>query len=703
MNRLWSIILLLVLAACGGGGGGGGGGGDKKTPVQEFQMFRCTVHRQYDGLTGIGFWGLCPNENWNLKSGQPVFPNKDACWTAVEALKRSDPYIYDNSQEDRDRGMAEKLWCFEPDTTPPAILSVSPANDSNDFPVSGSSVHADFSDNMDSATITAASFTLEDSAGTLVAGTVSYGFSSRVARFKADAALQHLTTYTARLTTSITDKVGNPLTSEHVWSFTTEDVYQPPADETAPQLVVELPSANSTCGLADGVVTARFNEPVVAASGAFTLQDSSGGLVDGTLEVINTLATFTPSLPLSADDVYTAQFSGGLTDIAGNALAATDWSFRTELAPEGTWTPTATPTGLAGRSGHTAVWTGSEMIIWGGNNWQAPFPWFQYLADVARYDPDSDQWSTGSASGAPQARGQHTATWTGTEMLVWGGVLSRCSDQGCLYSTNTGGRYNPATDTWSPMSTVGAPSGRRRHTAIWTGSELIIWGGVGNDARYPYDDGARYDPATDTWSPLSVIDAPAPRGDHKAVFDGERMIVWGGTSDGYHVISDGSIYDPVADMWTAMPILAGPGAIGIPDPASVASSGTDMFVQLPESDWNQDEYADEWYESYFSETYRFNYQDQQWHPVVNACDPLATPNAVWLNGRLLGWNATYSRGETYSEVLASWAPITPYPKQIAAGATVVVAGDEVIVWGGRHGGQTDGGDSATNVGYRLSF
>ena len=42
---------------------------------------------------------------------------------------------------------------------------------------------------------------------------------------------------------------------------------------------------------------------------------------------------------------------------------------------------------------------------------------------------------------------------------------------------NTGGRYNPATDTWTATSLDGAPSGRAFHTVVWTDKEMIVWGG----------------------------------------------------------------------------------------------------------------------------------------------------------------------------------------------------------------------------------
>ena len=34
-------------------------------------------------------------------------------------------------------------------------------------------------------------------------------------------------------------------------------------------------------------------------------------------------------------------------------------------------------------------------------------------------------------------------------------------------------------DTWTATSTANAPSGRDGHTAVWTGSEMIVWGGYG--------------------------------------------------------------------------------------------------------------------------------------------------------------------------------------------------------------------------------
>jgi len=130
-----------------------------------------------------------------------------------------------------------------------------------------------------------------------------------------------------------------------------------------------------------------------------------------------------------------------------------------------TWIATTTTNAPASRAGHTAVWTGSEMIVWGGG---ATGP--TYLNTGGRYNPSTDSWTPTSATNAPDPRGGHTALWTGSEMIVWGGF----NESGNL---NTGGRYNPGTDSWTATSTTNAPVGRQDCSVVWAGSEMIVWGG----------------------------------------------------------------------------------------------------------------------------------------------------------------------------------------------------------------------------------
>ncbi len=179
------------------------------------------------------------------------------------------------------------------------------------------------------------------------------------------------------------------------------------------------------------------------------------------------------------------------------------------------WSPMSTVGAPTARHKHTAVWTGSEMIVWGG------FPPLGGTNSGGRYDPVSDMWTpTGTAGSVAEPRYEHTAVWTGREMIIWGGLL------GFL---NTGGRYDPVADSWLQTSTgSGVPSPRRYHTAIWTGKEMIVWGGVAA-AGSAHKSGGRYDPVADAWMPTS-LDANTPSGRivHSAIWTGIQMIIWGG-------------------------------------------------------------------------------------------------------------------------------------------------------------------------------
>ena len=93
--------------------------------------------------------------------------------------------------------------------------------------------------------------------------------------------------------------------------------------------------------------------------------------------------------------------------------------------------------------------------------------------------------------------------WTGSEMIVWGGWTRQ------LGYLNTGGRYNPSTDSWTATSTTNAPAGRANHTAVWTGSEMIVWGG--HDELHYLNTGGRYNPSTDSWTATSTTNAPDAR------------------------------------------------------------------------------------------------------------------------------------------------------------------------------------------------
>jgi hypothetical protein len=116
----------------------------------------------------------------------------------------------------------------------------------------------------------------------------------------------------------------------------------------------------------------------------------------------------------------------------------------------------------------------------------------------------ADTWTPTDFTSVPDPREFPTVVWTGSEMIVWGGYPQ----------LNTGGRYNPSTDSWTATSTVNAPGGRELHTAVWTGSEMIVWGGEDVNNSFPIT-GGRYcasgTSASPTPTPCTGRCAPTPR------------------------------------------------------------------------------------------------------------------------------------------------------------------------------------------------
>jgi N-acetylneuraminic acid mutarotase len=107
------------------------------------------------------------------------------------------------------------------------------------------------------------------------------------------------------------------------------------------------------------------------------------------------------------------------------------------------------------------------MIIWGG------FDNGGYANTGGRYNPNTNSWTATSLTGAPSPRQEHTAVWTGTEMIVWGGYFFDFMG----HTLATGGRYNPTSDSWIATGTNNTPQDRASHTAVWTGIEMVVWGG----------------------------------------------------------------------------------------------------------------------------------------------------------------------------------------------------------------------------------
>ena len=333
------------------------------------------------------------------------------------------------------------------------------------------------------------------------------------------------------------------------------------------------------------------------------------------------------------------------------------------------WTSTSAPADASERSEHSAIWSGSEMIVWGGNG--GGF----LVNNGLRYNPATDAWSPVAGSGAPSARATHTAVWSGSEMLIWGG-------RSASTTLGTGARYNPAANTWSEITTNGAPVPRHDHTAVWAGGEMIVWGGHSAFNAGPLGDGARYNPANNTWVALNSNGAPAARGHHSAVWTGDEMIVWGGYTL-WPAFGDGARYSPTSNTWTPMPSANAPSPRGS---HSAIWTGTEMIL------WGGVTQG-----SYLNSGARFNPATSTWTalPLTNAPAPRCFHTAVWAGTQMIVWGGINSTnlggsyfGACYLVSENKWSPTTlagcaPYRRDHSA----VWDGTQMLIWGGDQGGK----------------
>ena len=213
---------------------------------------------------------------------------------------------------------------------------------------------------------------------------------------------------------------------------------------------------------------------------------------------------------------------------------------------------------LAQRVHPLVVWTGTEMLVIGGDNPGGSL----LVSSGSAYDVQTDAWRTIATPPIGFVSDRSPFVWTGTELLVWPG------DGGSASMVVTPIAYDPTGDRWRELPAP--PAERRQHAAsVWTGAEWIVWGGRSgaslSGAPHELADGAAYDPATGAWRVI----APSPLAPRRVpgVWSGTEMLVTAGSSGGDPVTfngmfawEDGAAYDPVADRWR--PLRDGPAHPG---------------------------------------------------------------------------------------------------------------------------------------------
>jgi len=239
-------------------------------------------------------------------------------------------------------------WVLVPGSLP-EVLSTNPVNGASLVPIT-EPVTADFSGLLDPATVTTSAFSLTSGVGP-VSGSVNYDQSSKRAIFIPDSPLAPNVTYTALIDSGVKDLAGNALTSPVAWSFTTTAV-----DNVSPSVVQSLPNDGAEYVSALVNFRATFSEEIDPAT--ITPANFSVAGVTGMIsyDAASRTATLVPSTPLSKNTTYTATIGAGVTDLAGNTLAAPfQWSVTT--IPQETVLPYVVSTLPAARSANVVTTT----------------------------------------------------------------------------------------------------------------------------------------------------------------------------------------------------------------------------------------------------------------------------------------------------------------------------------------------------------
>lgn len=369
-----------------------------------------------------------------------------------------------------------------------------------------------------------------------------------------------------------------------------------------------------------------------------------------------------------------------------------------------------------------AAWTGTELVVWDyllqaaawrpGRGWRElpdlPFRFAEcyseatavdgkafafYCGDAAYFDPAADRWVQmwtpeweslfPPGSCAPAGReGSFEAydidMWctytTGAEPTLWSIDLD---------AVETIRVSPPATQSVWELVPHPEWSQRRDASLVWTGTELMVWGGF--DGVTEVFDGWAYQP--DSGGMHRIPAAPLPgRPGQSGVWAGDRFVVWRGPL---------SIWDPQSLSWTE----------GSTANAPLLSPGTTAL-------WTGQETIFWGATDFYTSTERAAAFDGEWRPVApSPLDPRSHSVVVWSgdgeqvehDDAMYVWGGWVSDGNggvapaqdgaVYSPATDTWRVLAPLPEAIhLAGPVGGWVDGELIVFGANPNAGPDGGE-----------
>ena len=190
-----------------------------------------------------------------------------------------------------------------------------------------------------------------------------------------------------------------------------------------------------------------------------------------------------------------------------------------------------------------AVWTGHQMIGWGGGGGDS------VMNDGAAYNPAINSWKRLPPAPLNGNGRLTTGTWTGSEVVVAGGYAPGRTSERFFADAAA---YDPARNTWRRLAPM--PIAVSASTAVWDGRDVLLFDAVerrGRGSTKPVTRGLAYDPAMNHWR--WIPDMEYPRGGDATAWTGQELAVWGGTIGAHVIPPHGETYDPTTDTWSAMP------------------------------------------------------------------------------------------------------------------------------------------------------
>jgi hypothetical protein len=236
-SKMWFMPLLLVAFVAGCGGNDGGSPAETTAPTVSSTIpadaatgiplnanITATFSEAMDAAT-ITTATFTLTQGATAVSGAVAYVGTTATFNPTSDLVASTIYTAAITTGVKDLAgnalAVTKSWNFTTgttaDTTAPTVSSTIPADAATGVALNGN-IAATFSEAMDAATITTATFTLTQGA-TAVSGAVTY--VGTTATFNPTNNLAVSTPYTAAITTGVKDLAGNALAVNKTWSFTT--------------------------------------------------------------------------------------------------------------------------------------------------------------------------------------------------------------------------------------------------------------------------------------------------------------------------------------------------------------------------------------------------------------------------------------------------------------------------------------------------